>query len=69
MNEPELIEEQKIWDALCEDPLYPCAKCTGCQNPRSCHSKTCLKWRSWWMVRFLQAKEALTLNKKGNKNG
>lgn len=50
--------EDAIWEKMCEDPLYPCAKCTNCQEPRLCHSKKCAAWRRWWGMRFSRAKEA-----------
>lgn len=39
MIEFESPEEARLWNKLCEDPLYPCAKCTVCQNPPQCHTK------------------------------
>lgn len=52
-------DEARLWDKLCEDPLYPCAKCTARQNPPLCHTKKCGVWRNWWAFRFLQAKEMI----------
>ena len=67
MNELEALEEQMLWDELCRDPLYPCARCTSCKSPRNCQSKACVRWRGWWMMRFLQIKDMAKKAKKGKR--
>lgn len=50
--------ENNIWQEMCKDPLYPCAKCVACQEPSLCHNKKCKEWRNWWSTRFAEVKEA-----------